>query len=89
MKKVAILLVFVLYINNCYSQSVQDTTISKKEYKELIENKEKVQYLSEQIENFQWILETKDILIDFFKQRIQSLEDQIEGYKKSKNKKCK
>ena len=80
-----LIIIMLLIVNNAYSQSNQDTIISKNEYYQLLEEKNKVQYYKEQIENYNWILETKDILIDFFRQRIQSLETEIKSKKRKKN----
>jgi hypothetical protein len=77
-----LIIIMLLIVNNAYSQSNQDTIISKNEYYQLLEEKNKVQYYKEQIENYNWILETKDILIDFFRQRIQSLETEIKSKKR-------
>jgi hypothetical protein len=86
MKKINKLLtiIILLIVNNVYSQSNQDTTINKTEYYQLVEEKNKVQYYKEQIENYNWILETKDILIDFFRQRIQALETEIKSKKRKR-----
>jgi hypothetical protein len=79
-----LIIIMLLIVNNAYSQSNQDTIISKNEYYQLLEEKNKVQYYKEQIENYNWILETKDILIDFFRQRIQSLETEIKSKKRKR-----
>jgi hypothetical protein len=79
-----LIIIMLLIVNNVYSQSNQDTIISKNEYYQLLEEKNKVQYYKEQIENYNWILETKDILIDFFRQRIQSLETEIKSKKRKR-----
>jgi hypothetical protein len=79
-----LIIIILLIVNNVYSQSNQDTTISKTEYYQLVEEKNKVQYYKEQIENYNWILETKDILIDFFRQRIQALETEIKSKKRKR-----
>jgi len=79
-----LIIIILLIVNNVYSQSNQDTTINKTEYYQLVEEKNKVQYYKEQIENYNWILETKDILIDFFRQRIQALETEIKSKKRKR-----
>jgi hypothetical protein len=79
-----LIIIMLLIVNNVYSQSNQYTIISKNEYYQLLEEKNKVQYYKEQIENYNWILETKDILIDFFRQRIQSLETEIKSKKRKR-----
>jgi len=79
-----LIIIMLLIVNNAYSQSNQDTIISKNEYYQLLEDKNKVQYYKEQIENYNWILETKDILIDFFRQRIQALETEIKSKKRKR-----